>query len=274
MTTFVIGDVQGCIRSLHTLLAKINFKLGVDKLIFAGDLVNRGNYSLETLRFIISLGSNARTVLGNHDLYMLSCACGGRQMRAKDTFAEVFSAKDSEELLLWCAHQPLIIQDQGFTIVHAGLLPQWTIAEALILGENFSNKLKSIWQTYDLSLAKQFFIDIWDNEPSVWSDNLSEIEKYRITVNAMTRIRAVNKKGKMNFSEKGEVADLSDGYYPWFEIASRQSQKSQIVCGHWSALGLMLSGDVSHIDTGCVWGRKLTALQIPERKVYQVSFCD
>ena len=274
MATYVIGDVQGCVKTLSLLLSEISFKPNVDKVIFAGDVVNRGPNSLATLRLIISLGDSAQMVLGNHDLYLLMCACGGRNIRTKDTFGDVISAKDADQILLWLAQQPLILNYENFTIVHAGLLPQWSISQALALGNNFSDALKSAWQISNLNAAKKLFIEIWDDEPNAWTNWLTEIEKLRVTVNAMTRIRSVTKKGKMNFFDKGEIADLSTGYFPWFEIPDRQSRHRQIICGHWSALGLMINDDVAHIDTGCVWGRKLTALQIPNRKIFQVDYCD
>lgn len=273
MTTYVIGDVQGCSKTLYSLLAEIEFQQEHDKLIFAGDLVNRGPHSLETLNFVMSLGKSACCVLGNHDLYMLMCACGGRDIRAKDTFADVLLSGKREHILNWLICQPLILQEENYTIVHAGLLPQWTVDYALNLGEKFSQKLKSIWDFNNLKVAKKFFSEIWDNAPNYWDINLSEIEKYRVTVNAMTRMRFLDRKARMDFSEKAGLAK-TENLIPWFNYPNRQSQNQQIICGHWSAVGLKLTTDVALIDSGCVWGRKLTALRLPDRQIFQVSYCD
>jgi bis(5'-nucleosyl)-tetraphosphatase (symmetrical) len=272
MSTFVIGDVQGCFDTLQVLLSQIGYASDKDTLIFAGDMVNRGPKSLDTLRAIIALGSRARCVLGNHDLYLLMCACGGRPIRPKkDTFEDVLHAPDASAILLWLAQQPLMLQADGHVIVHAGLLPQWSIATAQSLADAFSSALKAVWNPSDLRHAKAFFESLWSDFPNQWRDNLSPTEKFRVTVNAMTRLRMLDTNGGMDFSQKTELDKAPAGYIPWFRAPNRQSQGTPLVCGHWSTLGLMIGVEVSHIDTGCVWGRQLTALRLPDRVYYQAT---
>jgi bis(5'-nucleosyl)-tetraphosphatase (symmetrical) len=265
MATYAIGDVQGCFTALRALLDKIGFSAGRDRLWLVGDLVNRGPESLETLRFVRDLGPAATTVLGNHDLYLLMVAHGAIRNRGKDdTLQAVLDAPDRDELLAWLRTRPLMHVEQGYAMVHAGLLPGWTVPQARALAREVEGALAGPGH-------RDFLHNMWGSEPDAWSDRLEGYARLRVIVNAMTRMRFCTAAGVMDFKVKGEVAKAPSGFLPWFEAPGRQSADTPIVCGHWSALGLKLEPTLLALDTGCLWGRELSALRLEDRQLFQVD---
>ncbi len=264
MATYAIGDIQGCYDALCRLLEKCGFDQAEDCLWLVGDLVNRGPRSLETLRLIKSLGSSAVTVLGNHDLYLLMVAEGGAKFRGKDdTLQAVLDAPDVTELLDWLRHQPLCHTENDFCMVHAGLLPQWTVTQARALSDEVENALQG-------DAYPEFIRNLWGSEPASWSDNLTGWSRLRVIVNALTRMRFCTPDGVMDFHAKGELAVAPPGHMPWFEAPSRQSADTVLVTGHWSALGLRITPNLLALDSGCLWGGPLSAVRLEDRALFQV----
>lgn len=265
MATYAIGDIQGCFDSLERLLKTCAFNPAQDRLWLVGDLVNRGPKSLETLRFIRSLGAAAITVLGNHDLYLLMVAEGGAKFRGKDdTLQAILDAPDCKALLDWLRQQPLCHTEGPYCMVHAGLLPQWTAAQARTLSQEVEAALQG--PNY-----REFLCNLWGSEPSGWSDTLSGWARLRVIVNAMTRMRFCTPEGIMEFHTKGETTHPPSGHLPWFEAPHRAHAESVLVTGHWSALGLKITPTLLALDSGCLWGGHLTALRLEDRQVFQVA---
>lgn len=265
MATYAIGDIQGCFTSLTALLNRINFDAARDRLWLVGDLVNRGPDSLQTLRFVRGLGAAAVTVLGNHDLYLLMVAYGTVRARGKDdTIQAVLDAPDREALLGWLRTRPLMHLEDGFAMVHAGLLPGWTAARARALAREVEGALSGPYYADLLN-------NMWGSEPAAWHDGLRDYERIRVIVNAMTRMRFCTPDGVMDFKVKGEVTKAPKGYVPWFEVPGRKSADATVVFGHWSALGLRIEPNLLALDSGCLWGRELTAVRLEDRKVFQVA---
>ena len=265
MSTYAIGDIQGCYDSLQRLLALCAFDPGKDRLWLVGDLVNRGPKSLETLRLIKSLGPAAITVLGNHDLYLLMVAEGGAKFRGKDdTLQPILDAPDAQELLDWLRRQPLCHTEGDYCLVHAGLLPQWTAARA----RELSHEVEAALQGPNYP---DFVQNLWGNDPGGWSDTLTGWPRLRVIVNAMTRMRFCTAAGIMEFHTKGETTNPPPGHLPWFEAPNRAHTDSVLVTGHWSALGLKITPNLLALDSGCLWGGHLTALRLEDRQVFQVD---
>jgi bis(5'-nucleosyl)-tetraphosphatase (symmetrical) len=265
MATYAVGDIQGCFDSFRRLLDRCAFDPAADRLWLVGDLVNRGPRSLETLRFVRSLGEAAVTVLGNHDLYLLMVAEGGAKYRGKDdTLQEILDAPDSGELLHWIRMQRLFHREGDYGLVHAGLLPQWTAARAQELAAEVETALRG--PSY-----REFILNLWGSEPATWSDELTGWARLRVIVNAMTRLRFCTPEGVMEFLTKGEALAAPVGHLPWFEVPGRLSRDSVLVTGHWSALGLRLLPNLLALDSGCLWGGHLTALRLEDRQVFQVD---
>lgn len=257
MATYAISDVQGCLDELVALLDKIAFDRRRDRLWFVGDLVNRGPDSVGVLRYVRDLGASAVAVLGNHDLHLLAVADqGGRALRRKDTIRDVLDAKDRDELLSWLRARPLVHHDAdlGFTMVHAGFAPQWTLAEALALGKEVSVALAAG--------PEAVFRDMYGDGPDRWLEDLRGSERLRFIINCCTRMRFARREGIVDVSLKMNPADAPAPWIPWFAIPGRKTAAERIVCGHWSALGLYTASNVWSIDTGCVWGDRLTALSL------------
>ncbi|MGV1017320.1 MAG: symmetrical bis(5'-nucleosyl)-tetraphosphatase [Fluviibacter phosphoraccumulans] len=269
MTTWAIGDIQGCFDSLQRLLDKCRFDPAQDQLWMVGDLVNRGPQSLETLRFIRSLGASAITVLGNHDLYLLMVAANAVPRRGKDdTLDPIFAAPDVADLLDWLKAQPLahaqVLDGQRYVMVHAGLLPEWTADDALALSAEVSQHLRG-------PQFAAFLNALWGDSPLGWHKQLNELDRARVIVNAMTRMRFCSKQGVMDLKIKGKPENAPVGHVPWFEVPGRKTAKDTLVVGHWSALGLKMTPNLVALDSGCLWGGHLTAVSLPEREVIQVS---
>jgi bis(5'-nucleosyl)-tetraphosphatase (symmetrical) len=263
LSIYAIGDLQGCFEPLERIVEKLKFDPARDRLWFVGDLVNRGPDSLHCLRFVKSLGSSAVTVLGNHDLHLVCVAEGVERRRKRDTLDDVLAAPDRDELVAWLRARPLMHAEEGFALVHAGLLPQWTVARARELAAEVEARLRG--PDYRELLERMY-----GDEPDRWTDDLAGIERLRVVINAMTRLRVVDAKGAMVLKFKGEPGEASDAWTPWFDAPARASRDHAIVFGHWSALGLCLRPDVLGLDSGCVWGRSLSAVRLQDRELFQV----
>ena len=264
MSTYAVGDIQGCLDPFLRLLDAYRFDPVVDRLWLVGDLVNRGPHSLDTLRFVKSLGPAVTTVLGNHDLYLLMVAAGVERRRgADDTLGEILAAHDRDELLDWLRRLPLCHVENRFCMVHAGLLPQWSVSQAWSLAREVEMLLRG-----DLYLDA--LAHMWGSEPDSWSDDLTGWERMRVVVNAMTRMRFCSPSGAMEFQTKGEVCDAPTGYLPWFDVPGRRSADHVLVTGHWSALGLKIMPNLLALDSGCLWGGMLTAVRLDDRHQFQV----
>lgn len=264
MATYAIGDIQGCFDSFRRLLERCAFDPASDTLWLVGDLVNRGPRSLETLRFVRELGDAAITVLGNHDLYLLMAAAGHGKRGRDDTLGAIFAAPDRDELLDWLRRQRLCHLDNGYCLVHAGLLPQWTAQQARTLAAEVERALSA--DDYETFLAK-----MWGSDPACWSDDLKGWARLRVIVNAMTRMRFCTPAGVMDFHVKGELAKAPPGFVPWFDVPGRKSRDTVLVVGHWSALGLKITPNLLALDSGCLWGGKLSALRLEDRALFQVD---
>ena len=259
MAVYAIGDVQGCHDELARLLDKIRFDPACDTLWFCGDLVNRGGQSLAVLRTIKALGDRAVVALGNHDLSLLAIAERKRedQARVNPELREILFAPDRDELLGWLRQQKLLHVDRplGCAMVHAGLFPRWTIAQAEELAREIEDKLRGDGYR---RLLKQMF----GNKPDLWTPKLRGIDRWRAGINVFTRMRYCDVRGRIAFSEKGMPGTQRPGVYPWFEVPGQSRRDLRIVCGHWSTLGRFCGLGVFAIDTGCVWGGALTAMRI------------
>jgi bis(5'-nucleosyl)-tetraphosphatase (symmetrical) len=264
MATYAIGDLQGCFFSFQDLLKKIQFNTEHDRLWFVGDLINRGPGSLEVLRWIFERQSSVVAVLGNHDLHTLVVAEGFVSAHRSDTIQVLLDAPDANELLTWLRHQPLVHFEHGYLMVHAGLLPQWTIDEAMMLGAEVQAALQS-------DHYADFLKHMYGNEPTAWQQDLIGWNRLRVITNAMTRLRVCSQQGEMEFKFKGELNKIPDGYRPWFELEHRASIDTPIIFGHWSALGLKHTHNVFALDTGCLWGGQLTALRLEDKQIFQVQ---
>ncbi len=268
MTVYAIGDVQGCFDELQELVGYISFNPKKDQLWFVGDLVNRGPKSLETLRWVKSLGSAAVTVLGNHDLHLLAAYSGTKELSSTSSLHSVLKAKDIDELIDWLRQQPLMSYNKklDFAMVHGGLAPQWSIKEALRYAKEVESKLRS-------NHYKDFLDNMYGDQPKQWDGRLKGWNRLRTITNFMTRVRFCTNQGVMSFTDKGPPGTQSTRMKPWYEIASRKSQDTTIVFGHWSTLGHVNDHNIIATDTGCLWGGALTAVQIEMDKfiTYQVE---
>lgn len=266
MATYAIGDLQGCYDPLARLLDSIGFDARADRLWFVGDLVNRGPQSLEVLRFVKGLGAAAVTVLGNHDLHLVMQAEGHGKANKEDTLDAVLAAPDREELLAWLRSLPLFHAEGERGMVHAGLLPAWTLDQAQRLSDEVSAALRS--PDY-----RDFLAHMWGSEPNAWRDDLTGWDRLRVVVNAMTRMRFVTPDGRMELrapGAKGPPERGPAGCLPWFDAPGRKSAQAAIVCGHWSALGLRLTDKLLALDSGCLWGGCLTAVRLEDRRTFQM----
>ena len=263
MAHYAIGDVQGCHAELCRLLDLVAFSPRDDRLWLVGDLVNRGPASLAVLREVIALGDAATTVLGNHDFHLLTIAAGLRRPHRGDTLDDVLAAPDREALVDWLARRPLVVQERDALMVHAGLLPRWSPAQAVAL----SREVEAVMAG---SERRAFLEVLYGDEPRQWRDDLAGDARLRAIVNACTRLRYCTEDGTMEFDEKRGPAFTPPGYRAWFAHEQRTSSGVTVVCGHWSTLELMLAPNVAMLDSGCVWGGTLTALRLPDRRVYQV----
>jgi bis(5'-nucleosyl)-tetraphosphatase (symmetrical) len=264
MATYAIGDVQGCFASLQSLLAKVAFNPETDALWFVGDLVNRGPDSAGVLRFVKKLGPSARTVLGNHDLYLLAAAEELVTLRPKDTIRDVLESQDRAELMEWLRNQPIHYQEGAFFLVHAGLLPQWTLEEAIERAGEVEAALRG--RNY-----RTFLRHLFHGSASHWDSSLTGMERLVAITRVLTRLRTCTAQGLMS-PFAGPPDQAPQGYVPWFTLPHRRRNGTTIIAGHWAALGLRFGPDVWTIDSGCVWGKQLTAVRLEDRAVFQVDY--
>lgn len=266
MPTYAIGDIQGCLDELHLLLGKINFDARRDRLWFTGDLVNRGPKSAATLRFIRDLGEAAVTVLGNHDIYLLVLAAGHGKLHRGDTMQEIFTQPDREELLEWVRTRKLAHLEDGYLLVHAGVLPQWDAQRTVELAHEVEQALVNDHALY---------VDMRGNQPDTWREGLAGYDRLRLLINVLTRMRfltplqADGSGARLDFSTKLDVAP--PGSIAWFDEPRRATRDVHVIFGHWASRGLILREDVSGLDSGCVWGRQLSAIRLEDRKLFQVE---
>lgn len=268
MAVYAIGDVQGCFDELQALLEQIHFEPAHDTLWFCGDLVNRGSKSLETLRFVHSLGERAITVLGNHDLHLIATASGIRPCKGKDTLDAVLAAPDCGELVDWLRHRPLLHHDSdsGYTLVHAGLPPQW----GLELAQACAHEVEAVLRGPDY---RDFLANMYGNKPDHWDEALTGHDRTRFMINCFTRLRYCAPDGRLDLVSKGPPGTQTDGYLPWFELPQRNSRDMRIVFGHWSTLGKRDDPGIYPLDHGCLWGGELTALEIGPVPRYHALDC-
>lgn len=263
---WVVGDIQGCCEPLTELLAQPDIANDPQaRFWFAGDLVNRGPDSLATLNLIIELGERATAILGNHDLHLLAVAAGIKKPGKSDTFTDVLNAPDAPRLIDWLRHRPLAHYAHGHLMVHAGVLPKWDVDKTLSLAAEIETALRS--PNWKANLSKMY-----GNDPAHWSEDFSRNKRFRVIINALTRMRMCNANGHMDFSYKhAPVAD--EHLMPWFDVPGRVilDDDVTIIFGHWSTLGLLVRPDVVCLDTGCIWGGQLTAMRLHDRKLVQVA---
>lgn len=262
MPTYAIGDIQGCCDELEALLERIAFDPARDRLWLVGDLVNRGPRSLDVLRLVRRLGARVTMVLGNHDLHLLALAATpNRRLKPKDTLTDVLKAPDRDELLDWLRRQPLLYHDPelDYTMIHAGLPPQWDLAQARACAAELESALR------DPTAANELFANMYGDQPNRWSPELSGMDRLRFITNCFTRLRFVREDGSLDLRHKGTPDSVPSGVIPWFRAPGRRTRGHRIVCGHWSALGLYEGDGILSIDTGCVWGATLCAVRLDQR---------
>jgi bis(5'-nucleosyl)-tetraphosphatase (symmetrical) len=265
VATYAIGDIQGCYHAFEALLARLKFNPNHDRLWLVGDLINRGSGSLEILRWCYTHQSSVRVVLGNHDLHALAVVHGVKSAHKSDTLKSSIEAPDSEVLYTWLRQQPLVWYEHGYAMLHAGLLPQWTIQTALTL----VNEVERVLQGPDYI---DFLHHMYGNLPNQWHDALTGYDRLRVITNALTRMRICTAEGEMEFAFKGELPDVPPFYMPWFDVPNRATAEVNIICGHWSALGLRTRNHIFALDTGCLWGGALTAMCLETQVITQVPF--
>ncbi len=271
MATYAIGDIQGCYDEFRILLDRLEFDPDKDKLWIAGDLVNRGPRSLAVLRFAHGLGESAVCVLGNHDLHLLALSQGNRKHYKDAALEDILRAPDREELLHWLRHRPLLHRSRKkrFSMLHAGLPPQWDMETAQVLAGEVEGVLQGPGYA---GLMKHMY----GNKPRAWSPKLRGMDRLRFIINAFTRMRYCTLDGALVLDEKGPPGTQAKGRLPWFDMPNRSSAHERILCGHWSTLGYVSRNNVWSLDTGCLWGGQLTAVRVHEKnpiRPIQVS-CD
>jgi bis(5'-nucleosyl)-tetraphosphatase (symmetrical) len=257
MSIYAIGDLQGCFDELQRLLDRLNFDPTKDRIWFTGDLVERGPKSLETLRFVYRLGDSATTVLGNHDLHLIAIHAGVRKPRPRSSINDILKAVDCDELIHWLRHRQVLHHDAelGFTMVHAGLLPQWSLEKAQTLAGELESALRS-----DDYL--QFMANMYGNHPDQWSDLLQGWERLKVITNAFTRLRYCYADGRMDMRCTSSPGSEPKHLIPWYQMQERKNRDLNLVCGHWATLGYRTVPGLIALDSGCVWGGSLTAVQL------------
>jgi bis(5'-nucleosyl)-tetraphosphatase (symmetrical) len=263
---YLIGDLQGCCDPLESLLQKIDFSPSRDHLYLLGDLVNRGPDSLGVLRRLRGLGGAATCLLGNHDLHLLAVAHGVRKPHRSDTLDAILGAPDRDDWLHWLRQQRLAVHEHGWLMVHAGVLPQWDAAQTVALAGEVEAMLRS-------PSVGEFLTQMYGNSPDRWDEGLTGVARWRCVVNSLTRLRFCSSDGTMEFATKEAADGAPEGFMPWFEVPGRLTDGTPIAFGHWSTLGLINRADLLALDTGCLWGGRLTAARIdgPTREIIQID---
>ncbi|MDO6460263.1 symmetrical bis(5'-nucleosyl)-tetraphosphatase [Granulosicoccaceae sp. 1_MG-2023] len=254
MTTYAVGDLQGCLEPLQRLLDAVHFDPARDKLWLCGDLINRGPDSLGCLRFVKSLGDAAETVLGNHDLHLLAVAAGARKASSKDTLEAILRAEDAPELLDWLRRRPLLLVEENgpHVLSHAGLHPHWDRATALREAAFVESALRA--DNY-----RELFTFMYGNSPARWREGREGEKRLRFAINVLTRMRYCRRDGELDFKEKDSPGTQPESLLPWYEVADRRHEDMKVIFGHWSTVGTPSAHDVVALDSGCVWGGFLTA---------------
>jgi bis(5'-nucleosyl)-tetraphosphatase (symmetrical) len=263
---YLIGDVQGCCDALDALLAKIDFSPSRDRLYLLGDLVNRGPKSLETLRRLRGFGASATCLLGNHDLNLLAVAQGVRNQHRGDTIEQILEAPDRAEWLEWLRARRMAVYEHGWLMVHAGVAPQWDRAQTLALAAEVEALLRG-------DELGAFLPQMYGDQPARWSDELVGVPRWRFIINVLTRVRFVAADGTLDLVTKEGPGKAPEGLLPWFDAPGRRTIGTPIAFGHWAALGLIERPDLLGLDTGCVWGRQLSATRVDggRRELIQVE---
>ncbi len=262
MANYIVGDIQGCLDELHALLDTVDFNAQHDTLWIAGDLVARGPKSLETLRFVHSLGTAARVVLGNHDLHLLAVSLGVHRAKAKDNTQAILDAPDKQLLLNWLRMQPLLQEHDDFVLCHAGISPDWDLKQAKECAQEVEQALRGEhWQT--------LITQMYSNQPDKWQGQLSGIERWRYTINAFTRMRFCFSDGRLDMACKLPPNEITDNsLIPWFSLPSRKPLEKVVLFGHWAALGGYIDEHIIGLDTGCVWGDTLTMIRWEDQQFF------
>jgi bis(5'-nucleosyl)-tetraphosphatase (symmetrical) len=263
---YLVGDVQGCAGALERLLAVIAFTPSRDRLYVLGDLVNRGPASLATLRLLKGLGDAATCLLGNHDWHLMAVAMGLRPKHRSDTLDDILDAPERDAWIEWLRQRRMAVYEHGWLMLHAGVVPPWDLAQTLALAAELERGLRD-------APLREFLGAMFGNEPASWSEALAGDERLRFTLNTLTRTRFVSAEGRLDFSAKDGADTAPPGFFPWFDAPGRRTEGTPIAFGHWSTLGLVDRPDLLGLDTGCVWGGKLTAVCIDEghREIFQIA---
>lgn len=269
MATYAIGDIQGCFEAFQALLKKIAFDPAKDQLWLTGDIINRGPQSLETLRYVISLGNSAKVILGNHDCHALAVYNGHKRAHKLDTYQTIIDAPDAGELFDWIRTRPFFYEDKklGFSMLHAGVPPQWTLDET----RQYARELEAALQGDDYN---QFLTAMYGNKPDQWDNALHGNDRLRFIINSFTRTRYCDQYGKMDFSEKLAPGSQPSHLMPWFEVPNRQTADTNILFGHWSTLGIHQKNNTYCLDSGCLWGGQLTAMRLESQQQIISHECD
>ena len=263
MSTYAIGDIQGCYRDFKKLLKQMNFNKKKDTLWLAGDLVNKGPNSLDVIKYIMDLDTKAISVLGNHDFYLIASYFQAKTWPNKNkNFEEILSDKDSNEIIKWLRQQKLVYKDPKleYILVHAGIYPKWDLKDTFLMASNIEKLLKS-------KNCKAFVETLWSNIPNLWHKKLSDKDKLIFSTNAFTRMRYLKEDMSLDFKIKENPEEnTSSTLTPWFEFDNKIYDKYKVIIGHWSTLGFRETKKIVSIDTGCVWGNKLTGIEILKNK--------
>ncbi|MDD5365742.1 MAG: symmetrical bis(5'-nucleosyl)-tetraphosphatase [Gallionellaceae bacterium] len=264
MATYVIGDIQGCFEAFKELLVAMAYNPAHDRLWLAGDLVNRGENSIDTLRWCMAHDDHIVAILGNHDLHLLAVAEGFVPPHRNDTLDEILDAPDRAEVLDWLRRRPMLHRHGDWLMVHAGLLPEWTPD----LAESLARELEGVLRGPGY---RDFLARMYGNEPRRWEPGLAGQDRLRLVANAMTRLRYLHPNGDMEYQHKCAPVDAPAELIPWYAMPDRQSRDVRVLFGHWSTLGLLAGEDVVSLDTGCLWGGQLSAIRLEDERLYQVD---
>ena len=273
MANYAIGDIQGCYKEFKLALKKVNFNLDEDYLWLVGDLINRGPDSLKLLKHIYKIKERTHIVLGNHDLHFLACFYGQRKLAKADTISKLMQSKKSLKYAKFLMEQPLIFKKEivfknkskKVIMVHAGIPPNLSLENCFDLNKEFQVALKKN--------PKRILKKVFNNPFSKFSKKMSRIDRIIFFANALTRIRACNHKGEIDFNFKGRINEIPKKLNAWFNFEnSFISGNSQLIFGHWAAIkGKTKKKDIFGLDTGCVWGDKLTIMRLEDNKRFQID---